>query len=346
MTIDSTPTRHSEGSSHCWHRVHHCRHRRHTDSRAHHRDNRYTHFRQQQATYRQLQVRTTCQHAFASLSFDTPYGYDHLMVCRGVALQAIPFFKNVVVREVLIALRQWHFKVVPPDVRLALQTAFQGFQNSAVNEVANNVIKDHLRDMKGTGMGKLARFILPHAEGVLATYERDEIEPNPNDRIGARPIPNGAFDALGQEPSVLDSDLRKIIGGAPSWPSYTAQSSHSIPSAMSLLMHMSLTGDWGNLPHAWLAVLFVPGTVVERRADNSYFVVLEPSPHGVLVWPCSLIAIGSRFVVRIDSSREASASWVCVTDLDAWRAWPTRRTSFLSLAVQDQVKTALEGCIL
>lgn len=111
--------------------------------------------------------------------------------------KAIPFFRNAAVRELLCMLRQYRFEAVPQEMVLALRAMFGGFHQTAINENAHNVIKDHLRDIKGSTMAPHQRWMMPHVEGTVSQFERDDVDVNAGDRAGPRQMPKGVYDALG-----------------------------------------------------------------------------------------------------------------------------------------------------
>lgn len=245
--------------------------------------------------------------------------------------KAIPFLKDVVVRETLTALRQFGFRYVPPDVRKTLSCAFEGFVSTAVNENAHNVLKDHGRDSKNHRMSRVNRYMFPHSEGVLGSFDRLELQSNPAARRHSRVLKPAVFEACAGEPSVPDKTLRAVIGAAPAWPSFSPQAALLIPAAMSLLLEVHKQGAWHELEHAWQAVAMASGMVVERLTDHKFFLVLEASPFGILAWPCSQEGVGEARCIAISTGRGDDASWERVRSLDDWRCWPFEVESPLML---------------
>lgn len=226
---------------------------------------------------------------------------------------------NVKTREVLTSLREWHFAEVPPHVVVDLKTAFNGFLQTAVNENCHNVLKDHLRDLKSDMQSRVQRHVLPVAEGVLKQFAREELDVNSDDRAGPRALPPRSFEPFGAEPSIADDDLRGIMSSSPTWPTYSPQSAHSIPAAMSFLLETHRRGTWAHVGKGWLAVAFQVGTFAQHIETGLYYLVLDANAWGVLLWPCSQYEVAGEVMIAPSTEKCASPSWRGVVDLDVWR---------------------------
>lgn len=261
---------------------------------------------------------------------------------RRPATQAIPYFSCIVVREMLCVLRQHHFREVPEDLNLPLAAMFQGFQQSSVVENAHNVVKDHLRDTKGSGMSMHQRWMLPHFEDVLGSFERQEIDADLADRAGPRTLPKACFDALGGSPSVPDELLQAIRGGSPTWPSFTPQSAHMIPAATHLLMEASGTDAWDIVQTAWLSIFMLPGSIIKHRGSAEYFLVLHTTRWAVMLWPCTSEPQGAELTFEIACGPQSDIVWKTVSDIDVWEVAPVELASPLIMSSRHKVKSPLD----
>ena len=86
----------------------------------------------------------------------------------GIHKEAIPFIRNIAVRETFVSLSEWNFAWVPPPVAEVLTCTFAGLGQSAINEDANNKCQDHERDTKHKRMSRLSRFMWPCGGGLQA----------------------------------------------------------------------------------------------------------------------------------------------------------------------------------
>ena len=250
------------------------------------------------------------------------------MLLLAPALQTTPFFREMVFRGTILSLRQWQFKWAPPPVEAVLRTVFEGWGQTAVNENGFNVIKDHCRDTKHGKLPKVQRYMLPHVEGVMHQFEREEIQARPADRAGnSRHLRKGCFDALGGQPSIDDKLLRRTMVSHPDWPRYGPQSVHMIPAAFSLLLHLHSTERWGDAAEAWKAVFAIKGTLLKDKADSKYFIVLDCCQFALLLWPCEFVVQKGTTIFKPMAGQDADTCWRYVFDFSGWEGVPIKPMS-------------------
>lgn len=214
-------------------------------------------------------------------------------------------FENVAVREMLCILRQHRFQTVPDGLLLPLETCFKGFQQSAVNDIAHNVIRDHLRDTKSGTMRHHERWMLPHVESVLKSFGCEELVPQASHRGGNRQMPPAAFDGL---------------AGAPprQWQTRSLQSNNVIPSAMHLFVTVAGPEQWENTRRSWQGVFRPVGAIVKQQGCEECYLVLNATRWAVLMWPCTSSVRGSDEFVVVRTDSVADVSWATMLGLSDW----------------------------
>lgn len=261
----------------------------------------------------------------------------------------IPFTAWVWPREVFLSLRQFSFRLIPEQTADTIRTLFCGFGHSLVNEKCINQVKDQYRDAKGTKICRERRLHTPVATGLLSNlYERKELQVRDasvaSASVEGRPgcLPKAAFESQGSTPSVSDALLKEVMGGAPSWPSFTPQSSHGIVSAWRLLLHMHESGRWGDAALAWKSIFVRERVILEKASSGDMWLVLHSGAFCVLCASVAVKSISGR--MRVASlGAKFELSFIPITDFDEFHIWalepvgPNRRCYGIGLPYDSDV---------
>eukprot|EP00971_Amphidinium_carterae_P347803 6489995-Amphidinium_carterae.1 len=115
-------------------------------------------------------------------------------------LKEIGWVQNVAVREVLIALAQHQFRLVPPTVTKLLENMLGGFSSTLVCEKAFQKLRDIRREAQSERTGRLTRYYWPVASQLLRDMGREEVTPtsaNAADHRMPKSLPPSVFHCEG-----------------------------------------------------------------------------------------------------------------------------------------------------
>ena len=240
-------------------------------------------------------------------------------------VRAIGFLHHDVPREVLAALAQHDFRIVPPGIKSSLETCFRGIGSSRPNEKAFNATKDWGRRNKDfRRISRMNRHYVPSALRVLKDqFSRNELElGNAGLHSTQQSVPPADFDALDGEPSLPDGLLLEAMKPASvKFPCTNAQGLHcQVPAWRLLRCCANGTCPWASVSEAWQSQLLPVGGVARKECDGSVHVVLATHDHGALLWPADEFVEQGVACFRPALSEAAKASWCHIVDPYGWRA--------------------------
>lgn len=251
--------------------------------------------------------------------------------CAVVArvLRACLFANWTTEREIMIGLRQVHFKLVPKWIADTLRGFFEGYGQSAIVENAFGKCQDLQRESKNKRMSRLKRYHTPYMSRLLPDrFGRPEVKVDGRDRPGDRRVPRTLFEPFSSEPSVDDSSLRRIMSTA-NWPTTTALGLHKVVAAHHCLKELNHVG-FQKAAEVWKSEFVLQGFVLQdsKQAQAEMLLVLASNSFGVLTWPMQRVAPPPPPAARLwrpSIDQHARARWLHVFSFDAadWRVWPT-----------------------
>ena len=253
---------------------------------------------------------------------------DRMHGDRNVAdiVKAIGFLFHDIPREILAALAQHDFQIVPPDVLNMLDTMFRGFGSSRMNEKNFNAVKDTCRlnkDIRKTN--RVMRHYIPSLLRVLPKqFQRAEVECGASEPApGNRSVQKEDFEALAGEFSMGDEELVAAIStdSRDVFPCTTAIGLRRQVAAWRLLRHCNaLPADWARVGNSWHALLLPCPGVARRESDGSHHIVMETTEHGALLWPSERFQEGGLTWFRPSLAPGAAPTWATILSTREWRA--------------------------
>ncbi len=241
----------------------------------------------------------------------------------GVAslLHNIPFASWPVVREIMLLLAQVDFSCVVKQVRLILQTCFEGFGTSLANEFAFRSMSATEQVTLNDKMSEMNKWYRLHVASVLAKFGDDEITPEPHIRAlgGSVGMPSNIFACMGNA-SKAPTEILDGICKKQTWATYSPLSKHIIPAAVATLLHTAANGTWSQINDAWQGMFLMEKDVVRKERTKELYMVLQKTAVAVHVVPVTgkKTKRGIVWSVVLDEG----PIWLPVLDYDQWIAYP------------------------
>lgn len=156
-------------------------------------------------------------------------------------LRCMPSVHAPFPRGMLLGMKQWEFKFLPPSLAGANMCLWGGWGHSIIIENAANRAKDQQRDSNNNRMSRLRRFEAPVCRKIISgIYERPEVPldaavpPNDGSRR-ERCITMKEFESQGCKSSIPTARLLQITDTA-HWPHFTPLGQSISVSAQELLV--------------------------------------------------------------------------------------------------------------
>ena len=234
-------------------------------------------------------------------------------------LHNLQFPKHSLVREWLVLLAEWQFKLVPQALHDAIKQMAYGLGTSKLVEDMFKGLTDVTRHSPNGQLSRRARWFQQVEGQCLADFGRETI-PSSGARIAKkrnRHMPKDIFSAKRCNFSLGEDELRKITGPA-SWPNPTPQGMQNLP---------ALTSWWMDTPsdrsHAfsrsYFNLLALVGTIIKCPDTERTWLVLYVCEHGLRC----LEVRGERYKERGVFMRKMESNdvfgFVRITDPETWK---------------------------
>jgi hypothetical protein len=232
------------------------------------------------------------------------------------------------VRELLVSLSEFDFKVVPPDVADACRAKWHGFQQTVIIEDAMQMFEGVSHESKNKMLCRSQRWRRLQVSPILSEYNRDEVVvPESIAADAARKLPKTAFEPKHREFSLGAEKLKGISD--PAWQSPSPQAFDAVPLSILALRHFN--GDWHKLEGAWLSLLVPEGRLIYKPKQCYMGIALCTSKFGFLHWGLKEHIKSARGNIRLifaDPGPEDECPWRfdAVTSFDDWKVLKVKLT--------------------
>eukprot|EP00971_Amphidinium_carterae_P257469 5111116-Amphidinium_carterae.1 len=244
-------------------------------------------------------------------------------------LKEIGWVQNVAVREVLVALAEHQFRMVPPNVTKLLENMLGGFSSTLVCEKAFQKLRDVRREAQSERIGRLTRFYWPVASQLLQEMGREEVTPSSASAAEnglPRSLPPTVFHCEGLPCSLPDQDMtrmKKEVRGKKEFLSTNARDMMLQTGAWRLLCHVAGAKKWKDLQKTWVNQLFDEQCVYLHTVTGKFWLALKVSRHGVLAWPLLRHMRGELTFYGLSNKAGCQAEWLHAFEASDWEYQPT-----------------------
>eukprot|EP00971_Amphidinium_carterae_P227836 4519091-Amphidinium_carterae.1 len=244
-------------------------------------------------------------------------------------LKEIGWLHNVAVREILVALAQHEFRMVPPGVSKILENMVGGFGSTLVCEKAFQKLRDIRRESQSERTGRLTRFYWPVASQLLQEMGRKEVSPTAStteDQGMPRTLPQTVFHCEGLPCSLPDeamTRMKKEVRGKKDFLSTNARGMMLQSGAWRLLCHVAGAKTWKDLHKCWVNQLFDEESVYLQKSTGKYWLALKVTRFGVLAWPLGQHMRGELVFYGLSAKAGCQPEWLHAFDARDWEYQPT-----------------------
>jgi hypothetical protein len=207
------------------------------------------------------------------------------------------------IRENLIVLSEFGFKVVPVEVRRAVSRLYRGTPTTLINELAINQLSAGTDITRKKDMQHYMRWRTLVSSRLAKEYGRKEAPRTlaSKNAVRSSAIPKSLFNNDCMDSS-FGMDFLKTITEDRSWCSPSSESWHMMPALVALMLDSE--GDWTAMKMGWYASLLEVGCVFfSPENPKGIFLVCRVLPFGLILWTAKVIAInGTQWLQLMDPS--------------------------------------------
>jgi hypothetical protein len=223
------------------------------------------------------------------------------------------------VREVLVALYEGDFQVVPPWLR-------DDMVDFATNRRSTLMCENLFRHVRGREQGSASKNIGPvgiwhHAMtcSLSDEFDRKQVEISELAKVAApRVVIDDAFVAPDGGCSLERQVLDRITSSKPTWP--TLSPAFHNQAALRWRCVELCDGSWGKIKAAWKSTLLQPGDLVKKSGVPKPIVVGLVTPYGIVGWNCDFVKQGELYFMKPDSG--VDVCFDVVHDVGQWKVVP------------------------
>jgi hypothetical protein len=231
-------------------------------------------------------------------------------------IKKITWAHQVAVRETLISLAEIDFKFVPKEIADAWRVHFNGYCQSAIVENAGCKLEDTTRLSKNKRVCRPRRLYVPSVQGVMKSYDRQEVTCDEANNITSSRCGPSMFLALGDDNPSIGHAHYKIITQHATWPSPSALGLNMDVFCTQLLIKLHMEEKWNDVANMWRAALICEGLIIEQAVDKRPGLVLQSNDVGVVIWPLTRVVWNGVSYMFPDTSAGTQPFFLLVPSLD------------------------------